>query len=335
MTQYRPVVIGANGTEELPASDTIGGFFGITCGYILVDNGGLQTRGFDDLHTLTIMPTSAQTADRYLNLALGDADRTLTISANVSLNQSLLTTSSPTFAGLTVEVGTGSNPTFILKDGDVASPFQVLSPATTATEAVRWGVGSSTAGGGYLGGFTDADAVGFYLEGHINSSSPTSTAVAIRGYKTNGSTGRSALSGTEQILDIGAGSTSVVVVNANGGLLSKGTGGIGYTTGAGGTVTQATSKSTGVTLNKTCGEITMNNASLMPATTVSFVLTNSTIGAGDVLVINHASTGTFGSYLINARCGSGSATIDVRNIQTSLLSEAIVLRFAVIKGVTS
>jgi hypothetical protein len=40
------------------------------------------------------------------------------------------------------------------------------------------------------------------------------------------------------------------------------TAGVGYGTGAGGAVTQATSKSTGVTLDKVCGEITMNNATL-------------------------------------------------------------------------
>ena len=117
----------------------------------------------------------------------------------------------------------------------------------------------------------------------------------------------------------------------------NGTGKIGYLTGAGGTVTQATDKSTGVTLNKTTGQITMNGASLAANTTVSFVLTNSKIEAGDVLILNHISGGTtFGSYLLNARSSAGSATINVRNIQGSgSLSEAIVIAFAVIKSVTT
>lgn len=109
----------------------------------------------------------------------------------------------------------------------------------------------------------------------------------------------------------------------------------GYVTGEGGTVTQATSKSTGVTLNKRCGQITLNNAALAASTTVSFVLTNSTIAATDVLVLNHVSVGTFGSYTLNARAAAGSATIDVRNVSAGSLSEAIVIGFAVIKAVTA
>jgi len=112
-------------------------------------------------------------------------------------------------------------------------------------------------------------------------------------------------------------------------------GGIGYVTGTGGTVTQATSKSTGVTLNKACGQITMHNAALAADTTVSFVLTNSVIAAGDVLILNHISGGTAGSYTLNARSASGSATIDVRNVTAGSLGEAIVIAYAVIKAVTS
>ena len=109
----------------------------------------------------------------------------------------------------------------------------------------------------------------------------------------------------------------------------------GYGTGAGGTVTQATSKSTGVTLNTRCGQITLNAAALAADTTVSFVLTNSSVAAGDVLILNHISGGTPGSYLLNARSAAGSATIDVRNITAGSLSEAVVIAFAIIKATTA
>jgi hypothetical protein len=114
----------------------------------------------------------------------------------------------------------------------------------------------------------------------------------------------------------------------------NGTGKIGYSAGAGGTVTQATSKSTGVTLNKTCGQITTANSSLANDATVSFDLTNSRIEAGDVLILNHLSGGTVGSYLLNAQCGAGTATINIRNIITSntTLSETLVIAFVVIRG---
>ncbi|TIX30002.1 MAG: hypothetical protein E5V37_18455 [Mesorhizobium sp.] len=117
--------------------------------------------------------------------------------------------------------------------------------------------------------------------------------------------------------------------------MSTGTGGIGYATGAGGTVTQATSKSTGVTLNKACGQVTMNNAALAAGTIVSFVLTNSAIAATDILTLNHVSGGTPGSYSLNARCAAGSATIDVRNNTAGSLSEAIVIGFVLNKAVTA
>lgn len=106
----------------------------------------------------------------------------------------------------------------------------------------------------------------------------------------------------------------------------------GYITGEGGTVTQATSKSTGVTLSKRCGQITLNGASLASATVVTFTLTNSTIAATDIIALNHVSAGTNGAYTLNAQAGSGSATIAVRNVTAGSLSEAIVIGFAVIKA---
>lgn len=113
------------------------------------------------------------------------------------------------------------------------------------------------------------------------------------------------------------------------------TSGIGYAAGAGGTVTQITSKSTGVTLSKVSGAITMNNAALAAGTIVSFVLTNTAIAATDVLILNHISGGTPGSYTLNARAAAGSATIDVRNNTAGSLSEAIVIQFVVIKAVNA
>jgi len=51
--------------------------------------------------------------------------------------------------------------------------------------------------------------------------------------------------------------------------------------------------------------------------------------------LNHISGGTAGSYLLNAQSAAGSASINVRNITTGSLSEAIVIAFAVIKATTA
>lgn len=121
-----------------------------------------------------------------------------------------------------------------------------------------------------------------------------------------------------------------------GAVLSNGGGGIGYTTGAGGTITQATSKTTGVTLNAYSGTITMNNAALSSATIASFTVTDSDMGANDVISIQHDSGGTLGVYTVDpSTSASGSFVVNVRNDGTAPLSEAIVLRFAIIKGSTN
>jgi hypothetical protein len=124
-------------------------------------------------------------------------------------------------------------------------------------------------------------------------------------------------------------------LTVTGQIKSSGTAGLGYSTGAGGTVTQATSKSTGVTLNKITGEIVLNAAALAAATIVSFTLTNSTIAATDVIILNHVTTGTRGAYGLNGQCAAGSAIIYVRNNSAASLSEAIVIRYAIIKGATN
>jgi hypothetical protein len=107
---------------------------------------------------------------------------------------------------------------------------------------------------------------------------------------------------------------------------------IGYATGAQGAVTQATDKSTAVTLNTSMGRITMNGAALNTLTNVTFTLTNSVLSAKDVLILN-VTNGTSGAYNCwVSSMGAGSATITLRNISGSSLSEAVVINFAIIHG---
>lgn len=124
-------------------------------------------------------------------------------------------------------------------------------------------------------------------------------------------------------------------LNTTGNQTITGAGKQGYETGSGGVVTQLTNKATTVVLNKTNGQITTNNANLLAATTVSFTLTNSTIEAGDIIVMNHITGGTIGSYLFQASTLAGSATIYVTNWTAGALAEAIGIRFAVIKVVSA
>ena len=106
---------------------------------------------------------------------------------------------------------------------------------------------------------------------------------------------------------------------------------LGYTAEGQGTVTQATSKSTAVTLNKPAGQITMNNAALGATTTVTFTLNNTFISTNDILILNVAAGATAGAYNCwVSGLSAGAASITVRNISAGSLSEAVVINYALI-----
>jgi hypothetical protein len=132
------------------------------------------------------------------------------------------------------------------------------------------------------------------------------------------------------------GGTTITVYDLNRPLLGSTESAVGYSTGTGGTVTQLTDKSTGVTLNKRCGQITTNNAALAAAVEISFTLTNSTIAATDVVYVCIASGATAGAYTVQVDAvASGSCRISIGNISSASKSEALVLNFVVIKSVTA
>jgi len=112
---------------------------------------------------------------------------------------------------------------------------------------------------------------------------------------------------------------------------------IGYSAAAQGTVTQATSKSTAVTLNKSAGQITMNNAALAGSTAVSFTLNNTLISANDTIIVcissvtTGSTAGAYTTYVSNMTAGSASITL--RNLTTATsYSEAVVINFSIIHG---
>ena len=107
---------------------------------------------------------------------------------------------------------------------------------------------------------------------------------------------------------------------------------LGYTAAAQGTVTQLTDKSTAVTLNKSAGRITLNNAALGATTNVSFTLNNSFISSNDVLIVTLsggiATAATYNCWVNSL--SAGSASITLRNISAGSLSEAVIINFALI-----
>jgi len=121
-------------------------------------------------------------------------------------------------------------------------------------------------------------------------------------------------------------------LTATGVIASTGTAGIGYATGAGGTVTQGTSRTTGVTLNKTSGAITLFSAA-GSATAATFTVTNSTVAATDVIILNQKSGTDLYDLMVTA-VAAGSFNITFRTTGGTT-TETPVFNFAVIKGVAA
>lgn len=118
----------------------------------------------------------------------------------------------------------------------------------------------------------------------------------------------------------------------SGNVLIFGAGGLGYATGSGGTVTQATSRTTGVTLNKTNGAITLVSAAGL-ATFQSFTVTNSTVAATDVVHVTQKSgTDLYQIFVTATAAGSFRVTFATTG---GITVEQPVFNFAVVKAVTA
>jgi hypothetical protein len=112
--------------------------------------------------------------------------------------------------------------------------------------------------------------------------------------------------------------------------------GIGYSTGAGSTVTQLTGRTTGVTINAVSGAITLFsqvNTAVSGATAQTFTVTNSSVAATDTIIVNQKSgTDKYLTFVTNVAAGS----FQITNYTTGgTTNEAPVFSFNVIKGVTS
>lgn len=107
---------------------------------------------------------------------------------------------------------------------------------------------------------------------------------------------------------------------------------VGYRTGAGGAVTQGTSRTTGVTLDKICGAITLFSAA-GSATPASFTVTNSTVAATDTVIVNQKSgTDLYELHVTAVAAGSFRITFFTTGGTTT---EQPVINFTIIKATSS
>lgn len=188
----------------------------------------------------------------------------------------------------------------------------------------------------FTSGFTTTGPISISYAGTGGQLSVTNSSDSDRGFIARTATGKIQVGTNSSVYDMelvidGIGRAKL---DTAGNLLMITAAGLGYGAGSGGTVTQATSKSTAVTLNKPTGQITMNAAALASGTGVAFTLNNSLLAATDVLVVS----ANFATRLYTAAVrdiSAGAATIIVTQNSGASQSDAVVINFAIIKGATA
>lgn len=128
-----------------------------------------------------------------------------------------------------------------------------------------------------------------------------------------------------------------VVTQINSGTTASGSTGIGYSTGAGGAVTQASTRATGVTLDTICGTITGDATSLAAATRATFTVTNSKVTLRDTVVLSVVSgpTADTSKFFVTA-VAAGSFDITAANLNAATADTgAPIINFAIIKAANS
>jgi hypothetical protein len=109
---------------------------------------------------------------------------------------------------------------------------------------------------------------------------------------------------------------------------------MGYGNGAGGSVTQDTSRTTDVALNAACGQITLFSTATVAGTFASFTVTNAAVTATSVVIANFSSNATANRYgLLITAVANGSFRVQIHNIAAVGAAEAPVINFAVLSAV--
>ena len=176
-------------------------------------------------------------------------------------------------------------------------------------------------------------ALGTVASGNISACTSTSMVMVTPVLGTPTSGNLSNCTSTSMVLTTPViGAATGTSLTATGTIVSTGTAGVGYATGAGGAVTQITSRTTGVTLNKTAGAITLVSAA-GSATAATFTVTNSTVAATDVIILNQKSGTDLYDLMVTA-VAAGSFNLTFRTTGGTT-TETPVFNFAVIKAVAA
>jgi len=118
--------------------------------------------------------------------------------------------------------------------------------------------------------------------------------------------------------------------------IASASGKLGFSTGSGGAVTQATNSATAVTLNKSNGQITTVALTTAAAAEERFTVNNSLVAATDVIVVSTTYNGNGTPAVSVLHTAAGAFDIVITNLHASAaLNAAMVINFAVIKAVAA
>src|SRR5512139_2139653 len=308
------VTLSADGAVGAPAysftSDSDSGLYRIGANDLGIAAGGVKVT---DISTTTFAITDALTVSGAATLSssltvTGNAlfSGTGTITGATSLSSSLTVANNATISGTIAITGAAtlssslavSNATLLSSSLTVAgaatlqSSLAVTGPtllaALTATSATL-SSSLNVSGATQVAALTASGKVTASSSMEVSNATLFSSAVTVAGGATLSSTlhvaGAVSIGGAASVTGAMTLTGGVGDV-ASTGLIksSSASAGIGYATGAGGAVTQLTSKATGVTLNAICGQITTHSALIPNNNSVTFTLTNSAIAANDTVL---------------------------------------------------
>lgn len=110
----------------------------------------------------------------------------------------------------------------------------------------------------------------------------------------------------------------------------------GYDTGSGGSVTQLTSKTTAVTLNKVSGRIILAASTILANSWVTFNFNNSYITESDVILwtICPSAGGSVGpqNYRVSSGNGNAICSVKIENLTSADLTQAFAIQFVILKA---
>ena len=309
-------VLKWDGTAWKPAADIAAG--GVNVDADTLD--GLDSLYFLDYTNLTNTPdlTLYATLDSpTFTGTVSGIDKTMVGLGNVTNESKATMFTDPTFTGTTVTILTRGITGFT---GTGATLVTSASPTFTGTVQ---GITATMVG---LGNVTNESKATMFTN-------PTFTGT-VQGVSKS-AVGLGNVENTA--LSTWAGSTCITTVGTlTSALLVNSTSGLGYATGQGGTVTQSTSRTTAVSLNKLSGAITLTTATAAQGV-FSFTVNNTLVVATDNIIVNCKSSTTPANIYIPqvTAVAAGSFRISVYVPAAIAANDTPIVSFTVLKGQTA